>query len=99
MEISSEPTPHTAVPDRNLLSALPQSLVEEILCGLDVSDIVNCGCTSSKFRDIALSETLWLRLVLDRWGRDTEPKRWITESACGYFELGNCRYKFPGSYR
>lgn len=83
----------------SILLTLPQTLIEEVLLNLDVSDIVNCGSASERFREIALSETLWRRLVHKAWGTVTNPQLWLAEDALGYFELVKCKFAYPGTFR
>lgn len=81
------------------LSLLPITLIERVLLHLEIQDIIHVGQTSSLFKDIALSELLWLRLLEQRWGNLTKPAEWRTDSPSGCFELPNCRLKYPGTYR
>lgn len=83
----------------DVLTALPHFLLENILLKLGPGDIVNCGCVSTRLRDVALSEALWSRLAYKLWGEVTSPRRWLVESALGHFELGRGKLDYPGTYR
>ena len=83
----------------NILGLLPSTLIEKILLHLETADIINFGQTSSSFREVALSDLFWLRVLEQRWGHLTRPGEWIVDGPRGHFELYNSKLQFPGTYR
>ena len=81
------------------LGVLPVNVIENVLLHLDVSDIIRFSQTSSPFKDVALAEVFWQRVLEQRWGHLTRPRQWLSEGPLGYFELHSSRHKFPGTYR
>ena len=81
------------------LDILPVNVIENILLHLDISDIIKFSQTSSSFKDVALAELFWQRVLEQRWGHLTQPRKWLSEGPLGCFELHSSRHKFPGTYR
>jgi len=82
------------------LDSLPAVLIEEVLLHLKhPKDIINFASSSRQFKDVALSDMFWLRVLLGRWGDRTQPSDWLTERPMGHFELFDGKHRFPGSYR
>ena len=66
---------------------LPNEMIVQVLCNLDIKDLTNCGMVSKRFRAIYRDESLWEKIRIFNKIVPMEFVQLVVNSGCKYLSL------------